>query len=207
MIIYATRNTIKQYKVKMPEELRYPVNVIAKSMLEKEAGDSLLEWGCKAFEFDENRCIQLTNFASKFTVFLIRWEEDDLHDMPRYLMEYIFDIYKEDAEMERCLRCMLQETGGACFSAITDRSMISTMNHFQRDVAFDGYRFYDYISDGIMHTRQINRDMNFDWVPVKSIGYKFPGEYFRELVTERYADTEIIHFPLGGGMCACGRRH
>jgi hypothetical protein len=163
--------------------------------------------GMQDIEFDENRCIQLTNFASKFTVFLIRWEESDLHDLPQYMMEYIFRIYEGDKEMERCVRCMLQETGGACFSNLTDRSMITIMNHIQRDVAFDGYRFYDYISDGIMHTMQINKDMNFKWYPSKSIGFKFPGEYFRELITERYADTEIIHFPVGGGMCACGRRH
>lgn len=207
MIIYATKKTIEDYRVKMPDELVYPVNVIAKSVIEREAGDALLEWGCKSFEFDGVKCIQFANFATKFTVFLIDWEEDDLHNAPRMLINYILKLYEDDEEMIRCVRCMLQETSGVCFSSLKDRSTISVMNRTQREIAWNGYRFYDYISDGIMHTFDINRDVNYKEIVTLTNDELYTGKEFRRQMTERYKDTEIIHFPLGGGMCSCGRRH
>jgi len=71
MIIYATKLTFERYKLKLPAELTPPIDRIAQAVIEKESGDKLLEWGAKLFYFDKRKCIQVVNFASKFTLFLI----------------------------------------------------------------------------------------------------------------------------------------
>ncbi len=207
MIIYATENTIRDYNVKMPDELRYPVSIIAQSVIARESGDDLLKWGCAAFEIDGVKCLQLTNFAGLLTVFLIKWEESDLHNLSQYLLQYLYDIYSGDSEAERCIGCMLQETQSVCFAKLIDGGVKTAMDSIRHMAARDGNRFFDYISDGVMRTREINRDMNFDWYTSGTIDNEHPGEYFRKILTERYGDTELIHFPLWNGRCSCGRKH
>ena len=81
-----------------------------------------------------------------------------------------------------------------CFDKLTDKSAISTLNRTQSDFAFDGYRFYDYIENGILKTRQINEEVNTTWLVTQKIDgkttYFYPKERFRDLLRERYGNNE-----------------
>jgi len=88
------------------------------------------------------------------------------------------------------LERMFKTAPFCCFAKLTDKSAVATLNRTQRDFALDGYRFYDYIEDGILHTRKINRDVNFEWVFTRKENgktvYFFPGERYKELLLARY---------------------
>ena len=76
------------------------------------------------------------------------------------------------------------------FVKLTDKSIIAVLNATQREFAYDGYRFYDFIQGGILHTLEINRKVNFGWLfGVKTGGrkeYIYAGEKFKEIAPERY---------------------
>lgn len=193
MIIYATKETIDRYKLKMPRALPYPANEFAQGVLEKESGDRMLEWGAKLLYFDRRKCLQLVHFASKFTLFLINIKIGDLKDIGNYIAVYLFELYEDDPEMQLALRHFFTESPMVCFSKITDRGIIATLNHTQLTFADDGYRFYDFIEDGILHTIEINREMNFNWILTQKVNgkteYFEPGERFRELLLQRYEEV------------------
>lgn len=193
MIIYATKETLDRYKLKMPQALPYPMNELAQSVLEKESGDRMLEWGAKLFYFDRRKCLQLVHFASKFTLFLINIKMDDLADVGNYLSSYLLELYKGDLQMQFALKRFFLESPMICFSKITDKSIIATLNHTQTSFAGDGYYFYEFIEDGILKTIEINREMNFDWILTQKTNgkteYFSPGEKFRELLLQRYENV------------------
>ena len=192
MIIYVTKETFDKYKLKRPEDLKPPLDELARTVMEKEAGDRLCEWGGKLFHFDRRKCIQIVNFASKFTLFLVDVKLSDLPNIGDYIAEYIFDIYSEDKEMLSALNRMFEEHQYMCFSKLTDKSIISTLNSTQSRFAEDGYRFYDFISDGVLHTKDINRKINSDWLFTMTINkktdYFYAREKFRALVLEQYGE-------------------
>ena len=192
MIMYVTKETFERYKLKPPADLKSPLDELARTVIEKEAGDKLCEWGGKLFYFDRRKCIQIVNFASKFTLFLVDVKLSDLPNIGDYIAEYIFDIYSADKEMLSALERMFEEHRYMCFFKLTDKSIISTLNSTQSRFAEDGYRFYDFISDGILHTKDINRKINCDWLFTMTINkktdYFYACEKFRELVLERYGE-------------------
>ena len=192
MIIYVTKETSDKYKLKLPKDLKPPLDELARAVIEKEAGDRLCEWGGKLFYFDRRKCIQIVNFASKFTLFLVDVKLSDLPNIGDYIAEYIFDIYSEDKEMLSALKRMFEEHQYMCFSKLTDKSIISTLNSTQSRFAEDGYRFYDFISDGVLHTKDINRKINSDWLFTMTINkktdYFYAREKFRALVLGRYGE-------------------
>ena len=194
MILYATKQTVERYKLKMPEELTPPMDAIAKEVMRREQGDPLLEWGGKLFYFDRRKCIQFVNFASKFTLFLVDIKVSDLVFVGNVIAEYLLDIYGDDRQMRICLEKLFKEAAFCCFAKLTDKSAIATLNHTQRDFALDGYRFYDYIEKGVLQTRKINRNVNFDWVFTRKEDgktiYFSAGEHYKELLLARYGLTE-----------------
>ncbi len=202
MIIYVTKQTRERYKLKMPQELSPPKDFYTKMLVLKESGDEILEWGCKLFYFDGRKCVQLVNFASKFTVFLCDIKVADMNTLGDRLANYLLEMFKDDTLMYHCIEKMLEESPLFCFDKLANKSIISTLNKNQLDFAFDGYRFYDYIDNGILRTLQINHDVNFDWLVTKEINgkkeYVFLGELFRKLMIQRYGEIEtptIAHFP------------
>lgn len=64
--------------------------------LAKERGDRMLEWGAKLFYFDRRKCIQLSHFASKFTLFLCDIKVNDITDIGNLICHYFYDIYSDD---------------------------------------------------------------------------------------------------------------
>lgn len=190
MIIYATKQTFERYKIKLPTELTPPINKIAQAVMEKESGDKLLEWGAKLFYFDRRKCIQILNFASKFTLFLIDIKVADLENIGDLMAHYLFELYKNDKDMEKALKKMFEENFVTCFAKLTDKSAIATLNTTQRGFADDGYRFYEFIQGGVLHSMEINHSINFKWLfSMKTDGkteYFYAGKKFREIVLERY---------------------
>ena len=103
MILYVTKQTFERYKLKMPEDLSFPMNEIAKATIAKESGNRLLEWGGKLFYFDGRKCIQFVNFASKLTLFLFDIKVDELPMVGNYIANYLLDIYYKDKKMIKLL--------------------------------------------------------------------------------------------------------
>lgn len=192
MILYATKQTRERYKLKLPHELTPPLNEYAQKMIGKESGDELLEWGCKLFYFDRRKCIQVVNLASKFTLFLCDVKIDKVNNIGNMIAGYLLELYKDDTLMYNCIEKMFEESPIFCFDKLTNKSLISTLNRTQLDFAFDGYRFYGYIDNGILRTLQINHDVNYEWLFTKTENgkteYFYSGEKFRELVVSRYGD-------------------
>lgn len=191
MIIYATKQTIERYKIKMPQEFSDPVmRPIVETIYEKEHGDRLLEWGAKLFYFDRRKCIQVCNFASKFTVILVDVKVADLESIGDTIARYMLDIYSDNAEMTQLLEKFFADYPLVCFAKLTDRSAISTLNRLQTYYLEDGYRLYDYIENGILQTRKLNRFLNTDYFVTEKVNgkseYFYPAEKLEMLIKERY---------------------
>lgn len=77
MIIYLTKETMKRYNLE-DEEV---------SGLED---NSLMRWGGKVFNFERRKCLQLCNFASRFTLFLFCAKKKDVLDLDQLIPGYLF---------------------------------------------------------------------------------------------------------------------
>ena len=91
--------------------------------------------------------------------------------------------------MQKSLEKYFASAPIACFDKITNRSIIAKLNHIQSDWTWDGYRFYEYIRDGILHTKEINRDVNDCPFSTKDSGkenWHIPYRYFAEVIKEAF---------------------
>ena len=164
MIYYATRQTLQRYKIKTldeifagevtPEEARFLAQV------RQESGNRLYEWGCKLFYFDGRKSLQLMHFETRLVIFLIDMKQKELEFVGNAAAHYLLDLYAADAAMVRALERYFASASFVWFDRLTNKSIITSMNHMQSGWALDGYRFYDYIRDGILHTKEINREVN-----------------------------------------------
>lgn len=191
MIIYVTKETFERYKLKMPEDISDPfVSAVADAVLRKESGDRLQEWGGKLFYFDHRKCLQLVNFASKLTLILVDIKMTDLEAIGNIMANYMFKLYEGNSQMTRLLEQHFAENPAVCFARLKDKSAIATLNRTQSDYLHDGYRLYDYISEGILHTIDLNGDINWKWAFTQKINgktqYIRPAERFEQLLIERY---------------------
>lgn len=192
MIIYVTKETFERYKFKMPEDISDPlVSAVADAVLRRESGDRLQEWGGKLFYFDRRKCLQLVNFASKLTLILVDIKMADREEIGNLMANYMFKLYEGNSRVTKLLERHFAENPAVCFAQLKDKSAIATLNHTQSDYLFDGYRLYDYISDGILHTIDLNLDINWKYpFTQKTNGkneYIFPAERFEQLLLERYS--------------------
>ncbi len=197
MIIYATKETIDRLHIPL-FRLNNPLNDSSfQALYDNQFADPLLEWGIKLFYFNRRKCIQVMNFASKFSLFIIDLKVDDVHRIPLIMAQYLFELYRQDPRMLMALRDYFINHADCLFMRLSNRSIISSLNHNQSDFAWDGQAFYDYIKNGTLQTVEINHRLNFDWYVTQSINgkteYILPGERFRTLMLERYAD----HQPKG----------
>lgn len=167
------------------------MSALAHAVIERDTGSMLREWGIKLFYFDGKKCFQAVNFASKFTLFLFDVKIGALVNIGTLMVEYMLELYQDDPEMTKCLHRMFEQDRCIAFAPLKNRSMISTLNLTQSDYAFDGQRFWEYVENGVLHTRKINRDVNFNYFfTYKVIGmkdYYYPAELFREQVMKVYS--------------------
>lgn len=197
MIFYATKETMLRYKLKTPEEMDQSMLPLAQEILQKERGTRIYEWGCKLFYFDRRKCLQVMHFETKLVIYLMDFKMADLEYAGDAVAHYLMDMYAADRDMCRALKAFFVSAPIVIFDRITDRSMITSMNGMLNRWAFDGYRFYDYISDGILHTKQINRDVNEIPVTVTVDGKKewiVPYEYFAQTIKKRFPCNDSVNW-------------
>ena len=192
MILYATKQTIKELNIPIPEELSTFNRILATNVINEQKNDRLLEGGLKLFYFDNRKCIQAMNFASKLTVFIFDIDEEQIAYIGDAIARYLLDIYENDKEMKRKLEKLFKYYPTCTFSRLEDKSIISSLNRNQLYFAEDGYRFYGYIENGILKTREINKKANWDNIlSIKINGkveYIYPAEYLKKLLVERIND-------------------
>ncbi|MCI7402148.1 MAG: hypothetical protein MSH40_05680 [Christensenella sp.] len=190
MIYYATQQTLERYKLNTPENFQSETGDIVRMIANKERGNRLYEWGCKLFYFDRRKCLQVVHFASKLTIFLIDIKMDDIVYATNAVAQYIFDIYDGDKMMKRALERYFKSSPIVVFDKITDRSIIATLNKTQSDWAEDGYYFYEFIINGILQTKEINRKINRDWIFTRKVNgkteYIRSAEEFEKLIKENF---------------------
>ena len=190
MIYYATQQTLERYKLNTPENFQSETGDIVRMIANKERGNRLYEWGCKLFYFDRRKCLQVVHFASKLTIFLIDIKMDDIVYATNAVAQYIFDIYDGDKMMKRALERYFKSSPIVVFDKITDRSIIATLNKTQSDWAEDGYYFYEFIINGILQTKAINRKINRDWIFTRKVNgkteYIRSAEEFEKLIKENF---------------------
>lgn len=193
MILYATKQTIKDLDIPMPEELSDFNNIMAKNIIKEQTDDKLLEWGLKVFYFDRRKCVQAVNFASKMAIFLFDIKNDEIQCIANGIAMYLNEIYSKDKKMLNLLERFYKEYPACAFSRLTNKSIIASLNHNQFEFADDGYRFYDYIKNNILNSKRINNDFNWDNLTTATINgkkeYVYPAEYFRKLLIERYKNN------------------
>ena len=187
MIIYATKQTMERYG--LPDDLHPEGNVVP-IFAGRDVANPLREWGAKLFYFDRRKCLQVCNFASKFTIFLFDLKKEDIDLIGELLGFYLFELYSDDEEMKLAIIELFGLKPAVYFSKLTDKRIIATLNSTQRTFAADGDYFYRFIEDGVLDTMEINRRFNFDYIITDKIGgktqYFMPNERFRELVLAEY---------------------
>lgn len=190
MIIYLTKETRERLNIPLTPEMKTDMKLLAEKVIDNESGDQLLEWGAKLFYFDRRKCLQVVNFASKFTLILIDVKVKDIADIPNIMAMYMFDIYKNDLHTTKLLERFFKENPFAAYSALKDKSIIATLNHTQWSYLEDGYRLYDFIENNVMQSKKLNYKINFDWIFTSKVDgkkdYFISGERFAELLKERY---------------------
>ena len=189
MIFYATKETMQRYKLNTPEKLSPEIAPYARAVIQREQGNSLYEWGCKLFYVDGRKSLQVMHFASKLVIFLVDVKIKELEFAVDAIPQYLTDMYASDPRMLQALDRYFASSPIACFDKITDRSIIASMNAVQSRWAWDGRYFYRYIHDGIMQTRQINRDVNEMPVTRKVNGKEewiIPYKRFAEVLKKHY---------------------
>jgi len=190
MIIYLTKESRERLNIPTTSEMKTDMKLLAEKVIEKESGDKLLEWGAKLFYFDRRKCLQVVNFASKFTLILIDVKVKDIADIPNFMAMYMFDIYKNDLVTTKLLKRFFQEYPFVAYSALKDKSIITTLNHTQRVYLEDGYRLYEFIENNVMQSKKLNYKINFDWIFTSKVDgetdYFVSGEKFAELLKKRY---------------------
>ena len=189
MIYYATKETMQRYKLKTPEQFQSEIAPLVQAVVQRERGNRIYEWGCKLFYFDRRKCLQVMHFETKLAVFLVDLKMKDLEHAANAVANYLMDMYSDDVQMRKALENYFASSPLVCFDKITDRSIIASMNAVQTRWAWDGYRFYDYIQNGILHTRRINREVNEMPVTRKVNGKEewfVPYELFSQIIKQRF---------------------
>ena len=189
MIFYATKKTVETYKFQTIDQMSEETRRFAKSLIGNEYGDPVFEWGCKIFYFDRRKCLQFVNFKTRFTVFIFDLKVADVKEIPNMLAQYLLALYNDDPKMQKALERYFEASPFVCFDKISNRSIISKLNHNFSQLACDGYRFYDYIKNGVLHTMAINKDFNECPFSTKESGkeeWYFPREYFAKTIKDRF---------------------
>lgn len=188
MIIYCTKQTMERYKMKRPMEYEnYMLRELVEKVYDDEKNNRILEWGAKLFYFDRRKCIQLMNFASKLTIVAVDIKVDDLENLGDIIAKYLLYLYEGNKEMIKVLEMLFENHPITIFEKLTDRSIITSLNHRQSFLLADGYRLYEYIENNILHTKKLNKEINE--IPIMQKidgkqGYIIPIDRFEELLKQ-----------------------
>ena len=93
MILYATKQTIEELDIPMPEELSKFTRDLAIKTIREQQNDDLIKWGLKLFYFDGRKCIQAVNFASKMAIFLFDIKNNEIQWIANGIAIYLNELY------------------------------------------------------------------------------------------------------------------
>lgn len=174
MTIYCTKQTIERYGL---TGITTPI---------KETENPLMEWGAKIFYFNGKKCLQLCNFASKFTLLLFDVRKNKIGNIRSTMEHHLVELYKHDPEMLSVLIHMLASDNGLLFAPLKDKRVIATLNALQSHLEFDDNRLLRRINLHPDPELEAGRWANFDFIVTDKIDdktqYIFPARRFRELV-------------------------
>ncbi len=92
--------------------------------------------------------------------------------------------------MINALEKMFKKHPSLGFSKLVDKSAIATLNRNQAYYLADGDRLYDFITNGMIMTMEVNHNINFDYIQTMKIDGKTQSIYsakrFKELVVAKY---------------------
>lgn len=195
MIIYFTKQTFDYYGVKDPSEwTNHAVKLMHEKTYEAESGNKMHEWGGKMFVFNGMNFIQMSHFASKFTLVLPDVAYDDFTYIGDMMAEYMLDIYSGNIGMTSLLNRFFKDHPFVTFSRLTDRGVITVLNHMQSRYLDDGYTLLDYLEGNVLQSKKLNRDMNINYVmrykkddsKRQIYDYYHPAEKFEQLLKAEY---------------------
>lgn len=197
MIVHATAKAIQQCRLKTYDKLK-PANLpLAKSILARDLGSGLHEWGMNCFDFLGKRCLVFVNNASHFTLFTYGAKYDQMNDLGNFIARSLFDSYTGDTEMIESLHRMFEYGDKLIFKPLQNRNLSAILNHMIVDYARCGNRFRDYVDyNNVLHLKQINYDVNFNY----SVSHRIDGKnvhieagpYFRKLVVTHYGNKQNL---------------
>ncbi len=195
MILYCSKDTLKYYQIPLPDAIASPqTKMLTRAVLETEKGSRMLEWGMRLFWFDGRPSVHLIHFASKLTFFLVDISLEERKWIPHYLYHFILDLYDGNPEMRKLVDRFFEEHPAVVFDRLTDKSAIASMSRMELEFLEGGDRLYRYIRDGILHCREINKEVNRKWPVCMQIQGKtecfFPAEYFEKLLKDEYPSSD-----------------
>lgn len=191
MIMHATERVIQQCGLKTIDKLAPANALLAKSILVRDMGSGLHEWGVNCFDYLGKCCLVLANFASGFALFIYDARSDQLCNLGNFIARSLLDSYIGDADMTRALQNMFKNDSHLVSVPLRNRTMSVFLNHMIVDYARRGELFRSYIDyNHVLHLKQLNYDVNFIHAVKKRIDgkevYIKAGPYFRDLVIARY---------------------
>lgn len=195
MIAYATETIMHQFNLNPPDKLS-PANIpLARQILARDLGNSLHEWGLDFFEFRGRKCFVAVHRASHFALFL--FDENCTDHLGNIIAHRLFEIYAGDLTMTYSLLNMFADDKYLVYVQNNSQSITAMLNHMIVDFAKCGDTFHGYIdNNNVLHTRQINRSVNFDYAIKRRINGKditiHAGLYFRELIVAQYGQKQDL---------------
>lgn len=190
MIFYVTKKTKERLNIPMISDLSDVNKILANMVYEKEKDNQLLEWGIKIFYMDRRKCLQVMNFASRFTIYIFDIHNDDIRYIGDVIVKYLLELYKNDKIMIKYLKRLFEEHPVCVCSNLTNKSIISALNYNETINVNYCDLFHKYIDNNVLKTVDINKDANWDNIMNTYIDgkkkYVVPGKYFRELLIKFY---------------------
>ena len=187
MIFYATRDTMQRFNLKPSNEMTSEIAPFAQAVVKRERGNPLYEWGCKLFYFDRRKCLQMMHFESRLAVLLFDIKQSEIVYAADAVARYALEAYAGDRAMVAALKAYYDSSPLVCFERLTDRSVIGSMNQLQLEWGFE--RIADYIENGVLMSRKINREINERPVSRRVNGREEwfkPFERFKSLIKAQF---------------------
>ena len=190
MIFYITKEMNDYYDLLFTPEANPEFVAIAEEFKTIEKGDELLEWGATAFYFDYRMSIQVINYATKLTLFLMYVPYDAMEDFGNFLIEHLEKLYEGDDVMLRALHNMYKESMCVVFDRLYKKSIIHSLSFVYKDFLNNGDNFINYVKDNILHSIILNKELNFKYKfnrVVNGVKEEYcSGKLFRKEIIKRF---------------------
>ncbi len=167
MVIHASQNSISGLNIRTYDKIEGAQSLISKYFYEREKDNDLLDWGCDMFYFLGKRALQVVHAASGLTVFLFNLNYDEQDEIGQQLRSYISSIFEDCVELRPMLKKFFAASPAFVYDKLVDKAMIARLERTKLLTA-DGLDFREYMTNGMLHTRKLNKEYN--WIKLGSFG-------------------------------------